>query len=216
MKSINESILNSLKTTFISESSNSSDDGSLVDIMLRELGFVKNSKGEYDTDGNFYYDEKFDGILVKNGRLTVKFGRVGGIFSLDSVNDLVSLDGCPKFVGRSFMCDYCRSLKNLIGAPQTVGEHFLCTNCKGLTSLHGAPKEVPGIFNCCDCIRLTNLEGCPRKIGDSFCCIRNRSLMSLDGCPERVGGDFHIEKSGNKFTKEDILSLCIVGGKIVC
>ena len=62
-------------------------------------------------------------------KLPVKFGRVSGYFWCN-VNELTSLEGCPK----------------------TVGGFFSCANlhleAEGLTSLKGSPERVSGEYSC--------------------------------------------------------------------
>jgi len=74
-----------------------------------------------------------DGVYNVNGdvrlnkcveKLPVKFGKVTGSFNCSN-NNLITLEGCPKIVGREFDCSY-NSLTSLKGCPTHVGGNFVC------------------------------------------------------------------------------------------
>jgi len=113
-----------------------------------------------------------------------------------SYNNLISLEGCPKKVGRDFWCSN-NYLTSLEGCPEKVGRDFWCSNTK-LTSLEGSPKEIRGSFVCYNNSKLTSLEGSPKEIRGSFICYNNSKLTSLEGSPKKVGGNF--DCSNNKLT----------------
>ena len=115
---------------------------------------------------------------------------VYGDFDCLWCNNLTSLEGAPKEVGKSFDCSYCSKLESLEGAPKEVGGNFYCSKCSKLESLEGAPKEVGGDFDCRWCDNLTSLEEAPNVIGGNFDCSYCRKLESLEGAPKEVGGDF--------------------------
>jgi len=116
----------------------------------------------------------------------VKFGTVGGSFNC-SHNELTSLEGGPKNIGKHFEC-HNNKLTSLEGAPKEVGGQFDCINNK-ITSLEGAPQKVGGGF-VCSYNELTSLEGAPQVVGGSFECHHNK-LISLDGAPREVKGSFY-------------------------
>jgi hypothetical protein len=106
------------------------------------------------------------------------------------------------------------SNKNLTKLPFKFGKvegNFWCTD-NNLTSLEGSPEEVRELFDCTN-NKLTSLEGAPQKVGGDFDCYNN-SLTSLKGAPKEVGGDFNCKNNKTKFTKEDVLKVCDVKGKI--
>lgn len=147
------------------------------------------------------------GDVVLRGRklksLPVQFSRVTGSFNVHN-NLLISLKGCPEYVGNTFTCssnklvclEYCplvvkhfvcsqNLLTNLIGCPVYV-ESFAASNNQ-LTSLEGAPIRVEGDF-VCDNNRLTTLYGAPKIIAGNFICHHNQ-LANLVHAPV-VGKSF--------------------------
>ena len=92
--------------------------------------------------------------MIMEDELPFNFNHVKGIFEIDS-NDLTSLKGCPKIVGKGFYC-----------------------NDNQLTSLKGCPKSVGGTFNC-DNNKLTSLEHSPKNVGNNFYCEDNY-IYNLD------------------------------------
>ena len=115
-----------------------------------------NPDGTVDVDGSVYLSKK--GL----SKLPLKFGRVTGYFVCHN-NQLTSLVGCPKEIGRDFRCDN-NQLTSLVGCPTEIGGDFWCHSNK-----------------------LTSLEGCPTEVGDSFWCYLNQ-LSSLKGAPEYIEG----------------------------
>jgi hypothetical protein len=120
----------------------------------------------------------------------VKFGRVKGDFWCQE-NQLTSLEGAPRNVGRGFFCND-NQLTSLEGAPQRIGKAFDCTDNQ-LTSLLNGPQEVGDHFNCSDNY-ITSLVGAPQKVWLDFYCGNNR-LSSLEGAPQQVGGSFWCEEN---------------------
>jgi hypothetical protein len=98
--------------------------------------YTINPDGSIDVDGNVNLGNKF---LTK---LPIKFNKVSGWFDC-SWNELTSLEGCPKEVGRHFYC-YDNKLTCLIGGPNIVNS-FNC-NRNNLISLEGFPIEVGKYF----------------------------------------------------------------------
>ena len=74
-----------------------------------------------------------------------------------------------------------------------VRSNFSLPFCKNLTSLKNCPDIVTGNFRC---------SGCPQ-------------LDSLEGCPKEVGGDFYCMGCKQKFTEEEVMSLCKVKRDII-
>ena len=123
----------------------------------------------YDCGG----DVKVSEDIVIDGKLKIRFGKVGGDF-VCSNNRLTSLKGAPQEVGGSFHCSR-NNLTTLEGAPNKVGRHFYCDNNR-LTSLEGAPNEVGGYFYCRN-NNLTSLEGAPQEVSGDFYCGYNPNLV---------------------------------------
>jgi len=76
--------------------------------------------------------------------LPIKFNIALGDFNCAN-NDLISLEGCPKYVGGDFYC-FKNQLTSLDGAPKYIGGNFGCY-CYGgnqFTSLKGAPEVIRG------------------------------------------------------------------------
>ncbi len=74
-------------------------------------------------------------------KIPINFTEVGGIFVCFH-NQLTSLEGAPKIVGKNFNCSH-NQLTSLEGAPKEVGGNFVCNN-NPLKSLKGAPEKVDG------------------------------------------------------------------------
>ena len=146
-------------------------------------------------------------------------------------NKLQTLEYAPLIVGADFMCHH-NNLITLEGAPNEVEHNFKCSNNK-LTSLKGAPKIVKGSFNCshnfltllqdgptkvqddylCDSNNLISLRGSPKTITGLFDCSNNK-LESLEGAPEKTN-DFYCINNAASFTKEDVLAVSHVIGRII-
>lgn len=120
--------------------------------------------------------------LVKEGRLTIKFGTIHGSFIINR-SGLTTLEGCPHTVDGNFWCREnflttlesgptyvgytydCRSnlLRNLKGAPEKINYFDVSKN--KLTSFEGIPKEVTGFLNVTDNDDLYDV----RHLRDSNC-----------------------------------------------
>ena len=120
--------------------------------------------GLINVDGNFWCIEQ--GLTDLKG---VKFGKVSGSFNCYD-NQLTSLVGAPKTVGRGFYC-YGNQLTTLVGAPQSVSGSFYC-HSNQLTSLVGAPQSVGWDFSC-ERNQLTSLVGAPQTVKGHFNCDDN-------------------------------------------
>jgi len=68
------------------------------------------------------------------------------------------------------------------------------------------------IFFCQD-NKLKSLKVCPKIIGGNFDC-RYNNLKSLEGSPKEVGGHFLCYGNSKIFTKEEVLSVCDVKGRV--
>ncbi len=99
------------------------------------------------TEWGVKYKKKNDGTIIVR-ELDISGKKLTRLPDLSNVivrgdficqnNQLTSLVGSPKSIGRGFYCD-CNKLTSLIGGPQTVAGYMLC-NSNPLTSLAGAPQ----------------------------------------------------------------------------
>ena len=138
--------------------------------------------------------------------IPIQFGRVEGDFRCND-NNLISLKGCPKYVGGIFNCSN-NQLTSLKGSPEEIGGSFYCRWNK-LTTLEGCPKYVNLGFYCGN-NQLTSLEGCPREIEGDFCC-NNNQLSSLVGIPKKIG---HQLDCTNNSDLKSLKGIGVVHGKI--
>ena len=75
----------------------------------------------------------------------------------------------------------------------TITGYFDIGHSKNLISLKNCPNIVMGSFGCECCLKLDSLKGCPKEVGGHFWC---------GGCKQ-------------KFTREEVESLCkIIKGEI--
>ena len=70
--------------------------------------------------------------------------------------------------------------------------------------------KVNGTFDLSGCKNLISLKNCPNYVRGSFYCHKCKNLNSLEGCPKEVGGGFYCNSCKQKFTKEEVQSLCNV------
>ena len=148
---------------------------------------------------------------ITNGKFVFK--EVKGWFDVTLCHDLISLEGCPKYVGDNFKCTCCENLKSLEGCPEHVGS-FKMGLCDKIETLKYAPKTVDHDFLCYKCKSLKSLKGCTNFIPGRFDCSRCESLHSIEYCPEYVGENFECYSCGTKFYKSDIEKYCKVIGSI--
>ena len=179
-------------------------------LQMRLNNFVSNyseyeSRLEISNDGkiNILGDFKLSEEMLIDGKFPFKFGKCIGRFDCSFLSDLVSLEGAPEEVGKTFTCRNCRSLTSLEGAPKKVGGRFNCSYCKNLTSLKGAAEEVNGDFLCMGCEKITSLEGAPEEVGLWFDCSWCNNLTSLKGVPKKIGNYFSCLKCTNLLTFDD-------------
>jgi len=103
----------------------------LIKDWLDEMGvkhYTINDDYSIDVDGGVSLDSK----NLSKFPDYIQFNMVSGYFNCDC-NQLVSLRGCPRYVGGSFNCFY-NSLISLEGCPKRVGGYFDCSdNAKKFT-----------------------------------------------------------------------------------
>ena len=94
--------------------------------------------------GNVDLSERYDeNILKKFTQLKIR--EVTGWFNCN-YNNLISLEGCPKKIGKYFFCSY-NNLISLEGCPEIVNWGFYCSY-NNLISLEGCPEIVNCDFYC--------------------------------------------------------------------
>ena len=127
----------------------------------------------YTINDDLTVDVEGDVDIENGGRrglkeIPIQFGKVTGVFDC-SYNNLISLKGCPRWVGGSFYCSFNR-----------------------FTTLEGSPEYVGGSFSCLG-YELRTLKGCPREVGGDFSCNYNSDLKSLKGIGHikgKISSDF--------------------------
>lgn len=123
--------------------------------------------------------------------IPIKFNRVSGNFNMSSTY-VLTLHGCPKYVGGDFTIEYGYNLTSLEGGPEEVDGSFFCQNTP-IISLKGAPKTVRHNFRC-DKTRISNLIGISYvEKGDIIC--GSKMLRSFEGLQDIVPKDFRCEDS---------------------
>ena len=154
-----------------------------IDNICKKYGirnYTINDDGSIDVDGEVDLSRR---NLTK---LPLKFRNVSGTFACH-INELTSLEGAPKFVGRHFSCSR-NLLKSLEGAPKFVDGEFSC-GYNQLISLKGSPKSVGGSFYC-QYNMITSLKGGPESVGVIFECSNNR-ITTFEGAPTSIGALFY-------------------------
>lgn len=161
----------------------SADQMDLLEKYVKGGWFFNPSTGKVDVKGDF---------IARNSDLNsldgINFGEVTGDFNI-ALNNLTSLEGCPRKVGGSFIASE-NSIRDLQRGPTEVGWSYL-VGSNELVSLVGCPKKVPGNFGCGN-NSLKSLVGGPKKVGIHYDATAN-PLISLEGSPEEVGGYFQID-----------------------
>jgi len=99
-------------------------------ILLQEWleEFLKRKDITRLSDGSYNVEGLVNLANLKLTKLPLKFNHVSGSFWCEK-NQLTTLEGAPKSVGRDFWC-YDNQLTSLEGAPRVVGAYFYCRNNK--------------------------------------------------------------------------------------
>lgn len=145
-----------------------------------------NSEGLVDVDGSvdIYLPLIYTTSEIKEWPLPTKlplnFGVISGHF-ICSYNQLTTLEGCPREVGRNFRCDN-NKLTSLIGAPKKIGGYFKCNNNQ-LVNLIGGPEIVIGSYNARD-NKINSFEGFPEDFDQDFSFFGNPVQDILDQFPK--------------------------------
>jgi hypothetical protein len=61
---------------------------------------------------------------------------------------------------------------------------------------------------------LPDMIGCPRIVEKDFV-VSNNEIENLNGSPSEVYGDYNIRGNPTKFSRDDIMNVCKVGGRII-
>jgi hypothetical protein len=119
-------------------------------------------------------------------KLPLNFNKVSGSFKC-LCNGLTTLEGSPKWVGRSFII-MGSSLTSLKYAPQYVNGSFYCIKSE-ISSFEYSPEKVGGDFKFIS-NNLTSLMGCPNEIGGDFVCSQRKNIDSFEHAPANLKGHF--------------------------
>lgn len=127
-----------------------------------------------------------------------------------------------KFIDTKFIDNFLRQYSiqnykiNTDGTVLVMGnvdfKQKLIINIKGNFMLSIKFSLVSGDFNISN-TSIVVLKGCPTVVGGSFICNFN-NLKTLNYSPRSVGGDYVCNKNITKFTKNNVRSVCKVGGDI--
>lgn len=101
--------------------------------------------------------------------LPINFNKVTGDFDC-IFNQLVNLNGSPKWIGGNFMCSHNKII-SLKGGPEYVGRKYLC-DCNNLITLEGCPDVIYNDFNCSSNYINTLLYS-PKEVKGEFDCSSN-------------------------------------------
>jgi len=163
-------------TEFINENNIETGEFSSAEEYLTKKEFVLEN-GLWNHPGGIFIENKHRHLLIKNGKLIVKFGVIKGLFNitgslLDSESDLKlkSADGLPvKCMKLDISYNKIESLKGI-----------------------GTFEELDASFN-----RLTDLQGCPEIIDGKFD-VHGNNITTLKGGPKEV--IYYFDVSNNKLT----------------
>ncbi len=147
--------------------------------------YTINSYGSIDVNGNVDLSHR------KLSKIPLNFNKVSCNFWIHN-NNLTSLEGCPKEVGKWFSCSD-NNLTSLEGCPKFVDGRFSCSNNK-LTTLEGCPDIIYDDFECAyNIFTLFTLKDFPMKI-DGYLNICGNPISIIDSSIE-VGGDVYINRT---------------------
>jgi hypothetical protein len=112
--------------------------------IIRWLDEMQVTKYIINDDLSVSVDGDVDLDLCELKHIPIKFKNVYGYFWCDD-NKLTTLEGCPKYVEKTFTCDR-NNLTSLKGCPVLIGKNFSCED-NILESLEGCPEHVGGNFS---------------------------------------------------------------------
>ena len=136
--------------------------GGLTDEQRKFLD--KNTSGRWSVNNEGLVDIKGDFWCEEQGLedfLGIRFGKVSGRFWCHN-NQLRTLDGAPREVGRNFRC-HGNQLRTLEGSPRKVGGFFYCYG-NPFISLEGAPEVIKDNFLFKNTVFRYNLQSFLNKI----------------------------------------------------
>ena len=170
MKSLYESLLDDFDTL----EANADPRAEIAEFLKQNFIGEWTISKEPNKDG-YYEVSSSTSIYGKQNKLTTLtnglfiWTKVKGSFSCEKCNNLTSLKGGPREVGRAYYCSYCPNLETLEGGPEFAG-WFDCSRNDNLVSLEGGPKVTQHNFNCSYCPKLKSLKGAPEISGKSITC----------------------------------------------
>ena len=136
--------------------------GGLTDEQRKFLD--KNTSGRWSVNNEGLVNIKGDFWCEEQGLedfLGIRFGKVSGRFWCHN-NQLRTLDGAPREVGRNFRC-HGNQLRTLEGSPRKVGGFFYCYG-NPFISLEGAPEVIKDNFLFKNTVFRYNLQSFLNKI----------------------------------------------------
>ena len=201
MKSLQESIKESLEQSYLTEATNE-----ISESLIQECTdwIVANYRSRYY--GEIKPDKiKFAKKLNAEGKLVASCPRVktlclskdapsitNGKFVWDNIKfefcikdnkNITSLEGCPEEVDDLFELHWCPKLTSLEGGPLICNNRYDVEFCENLTSLKGAPIFVHH-FLCGGENKITTLKDLNIKTKDTHFDFANcKTLISLEGIP---------------------------------
>ena len=104
--------------------------------------------------------------------------------------------------------NYTINSKGEIDVDGRVDIGFLFLNNKAIEELPYKFGRVNGSFDLSGNTNLTSLKNCPDVVGGYFSCSFCPQLDSLKGCPKEVYEYFSCGNCKQKFTEEEVRSLC--------
>jgi len=142
-------------------------------------------------DGKVHVNGSVDMSLMGLKKIPVKFVKVTGDFNCFG-NELVSLEGCPDYVGGEFFCSR-NKISSLKGGPTNNVQTYICSYNPYLTSLRGSPDRIKGSF-ICSRTAIKTFEGGPSYVGKTFMAYKT-PIVSLSAAPSKVGRNFLIRST---------------------
>jgi len=121
--------------------------------------------GYIDVVGNV----DLSGKLGDLKQLPLNFNEVNDGYFACRVNNLTTLEGCPKVVHDYFSCAR-NKLTSLEYSPVIVKGDFYCLENYYITSLEGLENTyINGVLYVHSCSKLYSLKGFPKKVGSFWC-----------------------------------------------
>jgi len=135
---------------------------------------------EIHEDGSVSVNDTVNISYKQFKKLTVKFRKITGTFSLESCPNLQTLEGCPDEVGGDFNCYQNDSLTSMKYMPKIIKGDFSGFSNPNLTSLEDFSNARSLNINLANCERLTSIKEIKRaKYLNITGCWRIRNMLHL-------------------------------------